>query len=149
MDAISLLASTPAGTVLPAAAVALSPVTDLTLSGASIETRAEADPYFTRAQVEGLVRAYLGDANPADPLASPLLGDLRGLPPMRLYLGDDEILLEDSRRYVARAVEAGVDAKLDVWLGMPHGFVGSVGNLSAANNALDAAGSFLSERLRA
>jgi epsilon-lactone hydrolase len=95
------------------------------------------------------VRAYLGDANPADPLASPLLGDLRGLPPMRLYLGDDEILLEDSRRYVARAVEAGVDAKLDVWLGMPHGFVGSVGNLSAANNALDAAGSFLSERLRA
>jgi monoterpene epsilon-lactone hydrolase len=135
--------------VLPAAAVALSPVTDLTLSGASIETRAEADPYFTRAQVEGLVRAYLGDANPADPLASPLLGDLRGLPPMRLYVGDDEILLEDSRRYVARAVEAGVDAKLDVWLGVPHGFVGSVGNLSAANNALDAAGSFLSERLRA
>ncbi|MGB6489474.1 MAG: alpha/beta hydrolase fold domain-containing protein [Steroidobacteraceae bacterium] len=143
---LALLASNPpTGGVLPVAAVALSPVTDLTLSGSSIETRAEADPYFTRAQVEGLVRAYLGDADPADPLASPLLGDLRGLPPIRVHVGDDEILLEDARRYVARAVEAGVDAKLDVWLGMPHGFVGS---LSAAGHALDAAASFLSDRLR-
>jgi epsilon-lactone hydrolase len=146
---LSVLASNPpAGGVLAAAAIALSPVTDLTLSGSSIETRAEADPYFTRAQVESLVRAYLGDADPADPLASPLLGDLRGLPPIRVHVGDDEILLEDSRRYVARAVAAGIDARLDVWLGMPHGFVGSVGSLSAADHALDAAASFLGDRLK-
>jgi monoterpene epsilon-lactone hydrolase len=69
-------------------------------------------------------------ADPNDPLASPLFGNLRGLPPVRVHVDDEEILLEDSRRYVARAVEAGVDAKLDVWLGMPHG---SVGSLSAAD----------------
>jgi epsilon-lactone hydrolase len=144
---LSLLASrTSSGGMVPTAAVALSPVTDLTLRGSSIETRAAADPYFTRPQVEGLVRAYLGDADPNDPLASPLFGDLRGLPPVRVHVGDEEILLEDSRRYVARAVAAGVDAKLDVWLGMPHGFVGSVGSLAAADQSLDAVGTFLRER---
>jgi monoterpene epsilon-lactone hydrolase len=147
---LSLLASgTSSSGMVPTAAVALSPVTDLTLRGSSIQTRAAADPYFTRSQVEGLVRAYLGDADPNDPLASPLFGDLHGLPPVRVHVGDEEILLEDSRRYVARAVEAGVDAKLDVWLGMPHGFVGSVGSLAAADQSLDAVGTFLREQLRA
>ena len=146
---LSLLASrSSSGGIVPAAAVALSPVTDLTLRGSSMETRAAADPYFTRSQIEGLVRAYLGDADPNDPLASPLFGNLRGLPPVRVHVGDEEILLEDSRRYVARAVEAGVDAKLDVWLGMPHGFVGSVGSLSAADQSLDAVGMFLREQLQ-
>jgi epsilon-lactone hydrolase len=146
---LSLLAARSSfGGVVPSAAVALSPVTDLTLRGSSIETRAAADPYFTRSQVEGLIRAYLGDADPNDPLASPLFANLRGLPPVRVHVGDDEILLEDSRRYVARAVEAGVDAKLEVWLGMPHGFVGSVGSLRAANQALDALGTFLRGQLR-
>jgi epsilon-lactone hydrolase len=146
---LSMLASgTSSAGMVPRAAVALSPVTDLTLRGSSIETRAAADPYFTRSQVEGLVRAYLGDADPSDPLASPLYGNLRGLPPVRVHVGDEEILLEDSRRYVARAVEAGVDAKLDVWLGMPHGYVGSVGSLSAADQSLDAVGTFLREQLR-
>jgi acetyl esterase/lipase len=134
--------------VRPVAAVAFSPVTDLTLSGSSIETRAAADPYFTKPQIEGLVRAYLGDTDPADPLASPLFGDLRGLPPVRVHVGDDEILLEDSRRYVEHAVGAGVDAALEIWLGAPHGFVGSAGGLAAADQALDAAGAFLRERLR-
>jgi monoterpene epsilon-lactone hydrolase len=92
------------------------------------------------------VRAYLGDADPNDPLASPLFGDLRELPPVRVHVGDEEILLEDSRRYVAHAVAAGVDTKLDVWLGMPHGFVGSVGSLAAADQSLDAVGTFLRER---
>jgi epsilon-lactone hydrolase len=146
---LSLLASRgSSGGIVPRAAVALSPVTDLTLSGSSIETRAAADPYFTRSQVEALVRAYLGDADPNDPVASPLFGNLHGLPPVRVHVGDDEILLEDSRRYVARAVDAGVDAKLDVWLGMPHGFVGFVGSLSAADQSLNAVGTFLRERLR-
>lgn len=146
---LSLLASKASSSDIgPAAAVALSPVTDLTLRGSSIETRAAADPYFTRSQVEGLVQAYLGGADPNDPLASPLFGNLRGLPPVRVHVGDEEILLEDSHRYVARAVEAGVDAKLDVWRGMPHGFVGSVGTLSAADRALNAVGTFLREQLR-
>ena len=108
---------------------------------------AVADPYFTRPQAAELIRAYLNGGNPADPDVSPLFGKLRGLPPIRVHVGDDEMLLEDSRRCVERAVAAGVDAKLDVWMGMPHGFLGRIGKLDAASEALSAIGDFLSERL--
>jgi epsilon-lactone hydrolase len=136
-------------TAILVGAAVLSPVTDLTLSGATYETRAEADPYFTRQQVAELVRSYLGSADANDPLASPLQGRLSGLPPIRIHVGDDEVLLDDSRRYVERAIADGVDARLDVWTGMPHGFVASIGTLKASSEALDAIGLFLSERLRA
>jgi monoterpene epsilon-lactone hydrolase len=141
-------AAVSANTVLVGVAV-LSPVTDLTLSSASYETRADADPLFTRSQVAELVHSYLGGADPKNPLASPLHGRLAGMPPVRIHVGDNEVLLDDSRRYVERAVGAGVDAKLDVWMGMPHGFVGSIGRLKAAAQALDSVGVFLSGRLRA
>ena len=131
------------GDLAPVGAVAISPVTDLALTGESYETRAEADPYFTRSQVAGLVASYLGHADPKDPLASPLYRELSGLPPVRVHVGDDEVLLDDSRRYVERAVAAGVDAELDVWMGMPHGFVTGIGQFDAARRSLDAIGAFL------
>ena len=125
----------------------LSPVTDLTLSGASYDTRAEADPFFTRPQVASLVRAYLGGADAKQPLASPLYAGLAGLPPLRIQVGDDEVLLDDSLRYVERAIAAGVDARVDLWMGMAHGFPSNIGRLKAAVPALDDLGLFLSERL--
>ena len=142
------LASRVTGTTLVGAAV-LSPVTDLTLSGATYETRADADPLFTRPQVAALVQSYLGSADAKHPLASPLHGRLAGMPPLRIHVGDDEVLLDDSLRYAGRAVAAGVDARVDVWMGMPHGFPGSIGRLKAAAQALDAIGAFLAERLQA
>jgi acetyl esterase/lipase len=131
----------------PVGAVAISPVTDLTITGESYETRAEADPYFTKSQAAGLVASYLGHADPKDPLASPLYGHLSGLPPIRVHVGDDEVLLDDSRSYVERAVAAGVDAELEVWMGMPHGFVTGIGQFDAARESLKAIGTFLTERL--
>src|SRR3989441_8836050 len=128
------------GGIAPVGAVAISPVTDLTLSGESFETRAEADPYFTKSQVVGLVASYLGETDPKNPLASPLYGDVSGLPPIRVHVGDDEVLLDDSRRYVARAVAAGIDARLDVWMGMPHGFVTGIREFAGARQALPASG---------
>jgi acetyl esterase/lipase len=74
---------------------------------------------------------------------------LSGLAPIRIHVGDDEVLLDDSRRYVERAMAAGVDARLDVWTGMPHGFPASVGILKASAQSLDAIGMFLTERLQA
>jgi epsilon-lactone hydrolase len=130
-------------------AAALSPVTDLTLSGASYETRADADPYFTKQQIAELVHSYLGSADPNDPRASPLQGRVSGLPPIRIHVGDDEVLLDDARRYVERAIAAGVDAQLDVWTGMPHGFPAIIGPIKASAQALDAIGLFLTERLQA
>ena len=70
------------------------------------------------------------------------------MPSARIYVGDDEVLLDDSLRFVERAVAAGVDARVDVWLGMPHGFPASVGRLKAAAQALDAIGAFLAERFK-
>ena len=130
-----------------AAAVVLSPITDLAMTGASWQTRADADPYFVREQAEGLIGAYLDGHDSRDPAASPLYGNLAGLPPIRVHVGEDEVLLDDSVRWVERAVAAGVDAQLDVWQGMPHGFVGSIGQLEAAATALGDIGEFLSCRL--
>jgi acetyl esterase/lipase len=127
---------------------ALSPVTDITLSGASYETRADADPLFTRPQVAALVHSYLGNADPRDPLASPLGARLSGMPPICIHVGDDEVLLDDSLRFVERAVAARVDARADVWIGMAHGFPINVGKLKAAGQALDAIGAFIAQRLQ-
>ena len=146
---VLLSLATASGGPIPVGGAVLSPITDLALTGASFKTRSEADPYFVRTQVEGLIRAYLGDTDPKNPVASPLYGNLAGLPPIRIHVGDDEVLLDDSRRYFDRAVAAGVNARLDVWEGMPHGFVGSVGKLAAAGKALDAVGEFLAQRLKA
>jgi len=129
-------------------AAVMSPVTDLTLSGATYETRADADPLFTRPQVTELVRSYLGGADANEPLASPLQGPFPGLPPIRIHVGDDEILLDDSQRYAERAVVAGVDARLDVWMGMPHGFVTNIGTVKASAQSLDVIGKFLTKRLQ-
>jgi monoterpene epsilon-lactone hydrolase len=142
-----LAAHSSKGGVAPAGAVVLSPVTDLDLSGESYQSRAGIDPYFTKAQVTKLVRSYLGESDSKNPLASPLYGDLTGLPPIRLHVGDDEVLLDDSRRYWERAVAVGVDARLDIWTGMPHGFINGVSRFEAASLALHGIGAFLSERL--
>lgn len=129
--------------------VVLSPVTDLSLSGESWTTRAAADPYFTRPQAHQLVRSYLAGHDAADPFASPLQADLAGLPPIRVHVGDDEVLLDDSVRFVERALAAGVDIRLDVWQGMVHSFLGSVGHLAASAETLRLMSEFLVERFAA
>jgi monoterpene epsilon-lactone hydrolase len=72
---------------------------------------------------------------------------LTGLPPIHVHVGDDEVLLDDSVRYVERAVAAGVNAQLNIWMGMPHGFVTNIAGLNAARQALEASGAFLNEQL--
>jgi len=133
------LASAPGSknAIAPVGAVVFSPITDLALTGRSFYTRAEADRYFTKSQAGGLVRSYLGTADPKNPLASPLYADLRGVPPVRVHVGDEEVLLDDSIRFVERAVAAGADARLDLWMGMPHGFVTNVGEFNAAPEVHD------------
>jgi epsilon-lactone hydrolase len=149
LSLLALVATDPATAVRPVGAVVLSPITDLALTGPSWETRAEADPLFVREQAESLIQAYLKGHDPMDPRASPLYGSFIGFPPLRIEVGDDEVLLDDSRRFVARAVAAGVDARLDAWQGMPHGFIGTIGQTEAAASALSAIGAFLASRLAA
>lgn len=129
--------------------VGISPVTDLTLSGDSWVGRADADPFFVKEQAQGLVEAYLAGHAPSDPAASPLYANLSGFPPVRMIVGDAEVLLDDSLRWAARAVAAGVDARVDVWNGLPHGFIGSIGQMQGADAALALIGAFLNERFAA
>ena len=143
---IYLATSSASGKEALVGGVALSPVTDLAFSGASWSTRAVADPYFTQPQIAELVRSYLKGHDPEDPFASPLYADLKGLAPLRVHVGHDEVLLDDSIRLVERAVAAGVDARLDIWHGMVHGFLGGIERLAASTQTLQLIGKFLTDR---
>jgi monoterpene epsilon-lactone hydrolase len=143
--AIELLASLVQrrAAVVPAAGVLLSPVTDLTLSGNTWVSRDQADLIFTKEQAQEVTALYLAGADAASSLASPLNLDLHGLPPLRLHTGDDEMLLDDSRRFAQRAEAAGVDVRLDVWEGMLHVFPAAIGAFEASRTALDEIAAFL------
>jgi monoterpene epsilon-lactone hydrolase len=111
-----------AGSSMPAGAVALSPVTDLTGGGTSQHTRRALDPYFAKADPGIYVAAYLGGQDPREPYVSPLGADLHGLPPMLIHVGDHEVLLDDAVRFGEKARAAGVEAHTVVWPGMMHVF---------------------------
>ncbi len=115
----TLLALRDAGDPLPACAVALSPWTDLEGSGPTCEPGAVDDPMLTPAGLRSSARMY-AELESRNPLASPLYGDLRGLPPLLLQVGTREILLSDSTRFAQRAREAGVDVSLEVEEGLIH-----------------------------
>jgi len=125
----------------------MSPWTDLSLSGTSVETRAEADPFLTKAILAAKAHDYLGQQDARDPLASPLFGDRTDLPPVMLHVGEDEILLDDSRRYAERFAAKDEESQLHIWAGMPHVFASSIGTLAAAEMALDDIGTFLFQQL--
>ncbi len=107
---------------LPAALFLLSPWTDLTFSGESMHTRQEVDPIFQSGNRLSYHPPYIGSDSPSNPLISPLLADLRGLPPTIVHVGNDEILLDDSTRLEKKMKAAGVEVEIKVWEGMWHVF---------------------------
>ncbi|WP_433437811.1 alpha/beta hydrolase [Nonomuraea sp. CA-141351] len=144
------LAARDAGLPLPAAIVAFSPGLDATRTGKSMDTKEGIDPIFTRTAVEHTGAMYLAGADPHQPLLSPaILADLTGFPPLLIQVGTNEILLDDSTRLAARAREAGVDVILDVTADVPHVFQVFTGVLDEADEALDRAALFLSQRIHA
>jgi epsilon-lactone hydrolase len=116
----TLLALRDRGRPLPAAAVPISPWTDLTLSGDSMDALEAQDPMVQRVGLQRMADWYLGDQDATDPLASPVFGDCAGLPPLLIHVGAVETLLDDSTRFAARAEAAGVDVTLEVWPEMIH-----------------------------
>ncbi|MEK9519709.1 alpha/beta hydrolase [Streptomyces venezuelae] len=143
----TLLAARKAGLPQPAAVVVFSPWVDLTLSGESMRTRADADPIFTEAGIRAFADLYIGAGDPGDPLASPVLADLTGLPPLLVQVGANEVLLDDAVRLAARAGAAGVEATLEIGAGLPHVYQGEHGRLEEADAALDRAARFLTAHL--
>lgn len=137
------------GMVRPVGAAVMSPWTDLTLTGDSFETRAEADPIFTRGVLQAFADMYLQGQDAGNPKASPLYAQLNDLPPVRIDVGDNELLLADSVRYGERARAAGVDITVSVWEGMAHVFQSSLGQFRAAETSVTAIADFLRQRLDA
>lgn len=80
--------------------------------------------------------------------ASPLFGELRGLPPLLIQVGTDERLFDDSRQFAARAAQAGVSVQLEIWEGMHHVFQLDVAHIESSRVALDRAADFLRNTLR-
>jgi monoterpene epsilon-lactone hydrolase len=116
----ALLEARRLGLPLPAAALAISPWTDLEFAGESIAAKAAEDPSLTLDGLVNCARQYL-DGRPAnEPLASPIHADLAGLPPLLIQVGSVEILLDDSVRLARQAGAAGVDVRLEIWPEMPH-----------------------------
>jgi epsilon-lactone hydrolase len=139
----TMLAARRDGLPLPAAAVVFSPWTDLTLSGASFDERGEFDPLFSREHMEAYAEHYLAGHDPKDELASPLLGDLTGLPPLLIQVGSAEVLLDDALQLAVRAAEQEVDVSLDVVAGAPHVYQLMVGVMDEADEVLDHAARFI------
>ncbi len=144
----ALVAARDAGLAQPAAAVLYSPWLDLTLSGASMDTKAAVDFVLARAGLLRNVSDYAGGADPAAAAVSPLFADLRGIAPLLVQCGANEVLLDDATRLAAAAASAGVAVQLDVTPGAAHVFQASAPELDEANAALGRTGVFLQAHLQ-
>jgi acetyl esterase/lipase len=108
------------GVPLPAAAVVLSPWTDLALTGESLRFNADNDPLIPVELAPRAVDLYLAGADPYHPYVSPVYGDPTGLPPTLILVGGDEVLLDDSIRMADKMQAAGCKVEIEVWQRMWH-----------------------------
>lgn len=144
---VTLLRARARGLRPPAAAVLLSPWTDLTGSGASMQQNVRRDSMLPAHRVHDAAQLYAPRHDLVDPDISPLFGDLGGLPPLALHAGSIEILLDDSRRLADRVRNCGGEADLTIWPRMPHVFPMFAGLLPEARHALEAIAAFVLNRL--
>jgi acetyl esterase/lipase len=135
------------GLPLPAAAFVMSPYADLTLAGATMETKRQADPLLSPEALRARVGDYTSRQDAALDLISPIFADLSGLPPLIIQAGTHEVLLDDAVRLAQQAVIADVEVTLDITPGVPHVFQAYHAMLDEAAAALDRAGQRLSAYL--
>ncbi|MFO7562354.1 MAG: alpha/beta hydrolase [Enhygromyxa sp.] len=131
------------GLPLPRALVLLSPFTDLTLSAASLKTRAAVDPWLRPQDFPAICDAYLNGADPSHRLVSPLMADLSEFPPMLIHVGEQEVLHDDSTRLAERATAAGVEVELEVGEELWHVWHFFAPALPEANEAIERIGAFV------
>ncbi len=144
----TLLAARAAGHALPAAAVCLSPWVDLNCAPDSLVAQAAAgDPLVNLDDITLYARAYLGKTPVDNPLASPIFGDLGGLPPLLIHASASEALVSDSTRLAEAARKAGVDVTLELTDGTPHVWHWFWPRLDLARDSIKRIGAFLDRHL--
>jgi epsilon-lactone hydrolase len=141
--ALALAQSLTADTAI-AGVVAFSPWTDLTLTAASMEHLADVDPLLSRAALSKAADLYVGlETDRRDPRVSPRYGSKKGMPPVMIHVGADEVLRDDATGYGEAAEADRTRVDVHVWAGMTHVFPSSVATLHAAREALELSASFL------
>jgi monoterpene epsilon-lactone hydrolase len=105
---------------LPAAGICMSPWVDMERLGKSMVTKSSIDPIVRQDDLKMNAEAYLGDADRRTPLAAPIYGNLKGLPPLLIQVGTAEVLLDDATRLAERARSDGVDVVFEPWDEMIH-----------------------------
>jgi acetyl esterase/lipase len=139
----TLLALRDKGVALPACGVCISGWYDLTNGSESLRPAVSRDVFVPMKLIDTAPLAYLNGADASDPRASPLLGDLGGLPPLLIHVGEPELLVDDARRLADKVRAAGGTAELEIWPDMPHiwHFFGPM--LDEGRAATDQAGRFI------
>lgn len=122
----------------PAGGVFFSPWTDLSFTGETLVTNKDVDTMVAQPMITVMANHYIAGSDPTHPLLSPVYADLTGLPKMRLHVGEDEILLDDSVRIVQHAADAGVECTIRVWPHMLHVFPTYAPLLPAGHEAWEA-----------
>jgi acetyl esterase/lipase len=143
----TLLAAGRAGMPMPAAAVLMSPVTDVAMTGESVRAKNGIDPIFTPEVLAEPFGAYLAGADPRTELASPLFADLRGLPELLIHVGSHELLLDDATRLAAKAAAVDVTVTLEVFAQAPHVFHINYESSATAEAAVDRVARFIRRAL--
>ena len=139
----TLIAAKAEGLAMPAAAVVFSPMTDLTVSGASYTSKADVDPNITAQAISTRANDYLAGHDSADPLVSPIFADLAGLPPLLIQAGSHEVLLDDATRLAVKAAADNVAVTLDVTPGVSHVFQAFARLLEEGDDVLSRAARFI------
>ncbi len=140
----TLLALRDRGLSLPAGGISISPTTDLTLASDSLKTTA--DPIISAKTMPIFRDHYLGTTDARDPLASPVFGDYRGVPPLLIQTGEHEMLRDDSIRVAQQALTDGATVRLEVWPGMFHVFQSHDPLLPEARAAIEHMAEFIRSR---
>jgi monoterpene epsilon-lactone hydrolase len=136
------------GVPLPAAAAAVSPWTDLAMTGRSFTVNAGVDPLLSAEQARRFVHHYLAGTDPRSPYASPLYGEPGGLPPTIIQVGSDEVLRDDAVRMAERMRAAGCRVQLEIWPRMPHVWHLFAPVMPEAHRAIARIGEFVAEAMR-
>ncbi|CAH0324211.1 Monoterpene epsilon-lactone hydrolase [Peribacillus frigoritolerans] len=130
---------------LPSAGVMISPWIDLGQAGETYITKEGIDPMNSTAGVKYLADTYLNGISPEVPLASPIYGDLRGLPPIYVMVGEVEVMLSEALTFVNNAALAGVDIRFRSFPGMVHNWPAFHSFLEEGKEAIVSAGAFMDE----
>ena len=132
---------------LPAAAICISPWTDLLATGNSINEKATIDPMLTPTLVHHYADMYANGEDKKNPFISPLYGDFSGFPPIFIQVGTAEILLDDAKRLAQKARAEGVQVELEIWDEMIHVFQACYPYLPEAKKAIDSIAEYIKKNI--